>query len=274
MADETATPQCLLDFWMKNTVKEIAECAEKGLPFPPHSTDYEVAHLMLDFLFASQDASTSSLTFAIHELGLHPDVLSRVRAEQTQFRPNKETIDGDMIATLHYTWQVMKEILRVRPPATIVPYVAVKEYKMPEQNYTAPPGTVIIPSVWSSNRTGFEQPELFDPDRFDNVRQEHKKYEKNFLTFGAGPHYCLGQRYAMNNIMAFISIFVQECDFVRQETPDMHKLIYMPTIYPADGVVLSSFTRRTDSTASASKEEAQASSAPTVTATGKLEAVC
>jgi len=227
-------PSCLLDFWMVNTVKEIDNASNNGSPMPEHSTDLEVAKVTLDFLFAAQDASTSSLTFAVHELCKHPHVLQKLREEQNLLRPNKNApITPDTLAQLKYTWQVMKEVLRLRPPATIVPHITKQPFQV-DKEYTAPAGTLIVPSIWSSNRVGFEAPEAFDPDRFNDDRKEHVKYDKQFLTFGTGPHSCMGQRYAMNHIMLFISL-LSDCDFDRQKGPKSDEIMYLPTIYPADG---------------------------------------
>lgn len=231
-------PSCLIDFWMVSTLKAIKDAQENKQPRPLHSTDEEIAKIALDFLFAAQDASTSSLTFAIHELCKHPDVLEKVREEQKNIRPDPSaSITPELLTQMKYTWQVMKELLRLRPPATLALHLAKKPIQISE-DYTAPVGTLIIPSIWSSNRIGFLDPEKFDPDRFNSERMEHVKYDKNFLTFGAGPHSCLGQRYAMNHIMLFMAL-LSGMDFERADRPNKDKIMYLPTIYPADGCVLS-----------------------------------
>jgi cytochrome P450 family 710 subfamily A protein len=237
MSIEGEEPTCLLDFWMVSTLKTINEAKNNNEMTPQHSTDEEIAKITLDFLFAAQDASTSSLTFAIHELCKHPDVLEKVREEQKLLRSNLSTpITTDILTQMKYTWQVMKELLRLRPPATIALHLANKPIKISE-DYTAPKGTLIIPSIWSSNRIGYPDPEKFDPERFNSDRMEHIKFDKNFLTFGAGPHSCLGQRYAMNHIILFISLLT-DMDFQRANRSNMDQIMYLPTIYPADGCVL------------------------------------
>ena len=42
--------------------------------------------------------------------------------------------------------QVVKEVLRYRPPAPMVPHIAQAPFKLTD-GYTAPKGTMIIPSV-------------------------------------------------------------------------------------------------------------------------------
>ena len=43
----------------------------------------------------------------------------------------------------------MKEILRFRPPAPMVPQTAQQPFKLTD-NYTAPKGAMIVPSVWAA----------------------------------------------------------------------------------------------------------------------------
>jgi cytochrome P450 len=76
---------------------------------------------------------------------------AQVREEQMQFRGDDldAPITGEMINEMKYTRQCVKEILRYRPSAPMVPQMAQKPFKMTE-DYTAPAGTMIIPSLWSA----------------------------------------------------------------------------------------------------------------------------
>ena len=40
---------------------------------------------------------------------------------------------------------------------------------------------------------GFPDAQRFDPDRMSPERKEDILHAKNFLTFGHGPHYCVGE---------------------------------------------------------------------------------
>jgi len=236
-------PSCLIDFWMINTVKEITEAQENGLPAPPHSMDADIGNTILDFLFAAQDASTASLVWVMALLADHPDVLARVREEQAQVRPNDEEINADLLEKMPFTRQVMKEVLRFRPPATMVPHEAMEDFQL-TPDYVAPKGSLVIPSVLESAFQGWSDPHSFDPDRFSEERNEEAEHGKNFLTFGTGSHKCMGYQYAMNHIMAFISIMSTNCDWEHLRTAKSDEIIYLPTIYPADGCIVN-LTRRT-----------------------------
>lgn len=231
-------PECLLDFWMEKTVAEIEEAKAAGAPPPPHSSDHEVACTTLDFLFASQDASTASLTWTCAlALTGNPSILERVRKEQLAVRPNDEPVTTDLLAAMPFANQVVMELLRYRPPATLVPHIALKDFQLTD-DVAVPEGSLVVPSVWGACHQGYTNPAHFDPDRFSPERGEDRKYGKNFLTFGSGPHYCLGKQYAINHLMTFLSIMSINVDMTRHRTPESDAIVYGPTIFPGDGVVV------------------------------------
>lgn len=244
--EDTLQPECLLDFWMADTnerldayEKEKSEAADpESVPRPPHSADYEIGSTVLDFLFAAQDASSASLTWVCHFLAKNPDVLEKVRAEQRLVRPDdSEPLTLTTLNQMTYTRQVVREVLRIRAPATLVPHVALENFKL-NDDVVIPKGTLVVPSVYSSSFQGFPNPHTFDPDRFGPERKEDIKYKTNFLVFGAGPHKCLGYEYAMLHLLAFTALFVMHVDFERVYTPQSETIVYGPTIYPGDGCIL------------------------------------
>ncbi|XP_044495635.1 cytochrome P450 710A1-like [Mangifera indica] len=229
-------PSCLIDFWMQEHIKEVSAAEAAGKPPPPHSGDHEIAGHLFDFLFAAQDASTSSLLWAVSLLDSHPEVLSKVRSEVLNFwsPESNEMITADQVREMKYTQAVAREILRYRPPATLVPHIAVKDFPLTD-SYTIPKGTIVFPSVYESSFQGFTDPDRFDPDRFSEERREDQVHKRNFMVFGAGAHQCVGQRYALNHLVLFIAMFATLIDFKRQRTDGCDEIVYNPTICPKDG---------------------------------------
>ena len=56
----------------------MAEAEAANEPPPPYCTDEKMADCVMDFLFASQDASTASIVQMIVLMADHPDVFRRV----------------------------------------------------------------------------------------------------------------------------------------------------------------------------------------------------
>lgn len=231
-------PACIADFWMAETIKEIQVADATGGPEPPHSNDSEVGAHLFDFLFASQDASTSSLAWAITLLEAHPKILEKVREEQKRLRPDPlEPITPELVREMVYTTMVVKEVLRYRPPATLVPHLAKADFVLTD-NVMIPKGTIVFPSVYESSFQGFSDPEVFDPERYSPERQEDVVFKRNWLTFGTGTHQCPGQRYALNYLIIFVSLYSSLVDWTRERTPGCDDLAYTPTISPKDDALV------------------------------------
>ena len=233
MSKEGELPGCLLDYWMEKMVKMIAEAEANGTPLPEHHDDYEIACTVLDFLFASQDASTSSLVWILSHMAEHPEILERVREEQLQIRPQDEPVTHDQLLQMTFTRQVIKETLRIIPPASLVPQESQEDYQLTPE-ITIPKGTLITPSLWASSYYGYPEPHKYDPDRFSAERGEDTKYSKSFLVFGAGAHACIGKEYAINHLMTFLSIMSLNADWARRKTKESDKIVFGPTLYPGD----------------------------------------
>jgi cytochrome P450 family 710 subfamily A protein len=230
-------PSCLMDYWMQDTVREEDEAAAAaGNPPPPHASDEQIGGLVFDFLFAAQDASTSSLCWAVSTLAAHPGVLARVRAEVAAlWSPDSgEPITAAQALEMRYTQAVAREVIRIRPPATTLPHIARQPFALAE-GYTVPKGAIVFPSLYESSFQGFRDPAAFDPDRFfSEERREDVAFRRNFLAFGAGAHQCVGQRYALNHLVLFIALFASLVDFRRHATEGCDDLVYIPTIAPRD----------------------------------------
>ncbi|WCJ20518.1 Cytochrome P450 710A1 [Euphorbia peplus] len=232
-------PISLVDFWMQGTVKEISAAEAAGDPPPSHSSDEEIGGYLFDFLFAAQDASTSSLIWAVVLLESHPEVLSKVREEVLSiWSPESDSfITADQVREMKYTQTVAREVIRFRPPATLVPHIAVTDFPLTE-SYIIPKGTIVFPSLFESSFQGFSEPDRFDPDRFSEGRQEDQVFKRNFLAFGAGAHQCVGQRYALNHLVLFMAFFSTLFDFKRCKTDGCDDIVYNPTICPKDGCMI------------------------------------
>ncbi|GKA55120.1 cytochrome P450 710A11-like protein [Tanacetum coccineum] len=225
---------------LSDAVREIDLAA--GEKLSPHTSSVEIGRHLFDFLFAAQDASTSSLLWAVALLDSHLDVLSRLREEVSKIWSPElgKFITADQLREMMYTEAVAREIIRYRAPATLVPHIAGEDFALTE-TYTIPKGTIVFPSVFESSFQGFVNADQFDPDRFMEERQEDRVYKKNYLAFGDGAHQCVGQTYAINHLVLFMAIFTSLLDFKREKSEGCDDMVYVPTICPRDDckVVLS-----------------------------------
>jgi cytochrome P450 len=155
----------------------------------------EVRDQALVFLLAGHETTATALTFTLHLLGHHPDIQQRIRDEVQQVLGGRVPTAADA-ARLAYTTRVIKEAMRLYPPA----YSIARRTSTAERigGYQLPAGSVVIISPWAIHRhpRHWAQPEVFDPDRFTPDR-EAARHRYAYLPFAAGPRACIGGHFAM-----------------------------------------------------------------------------
>ena len=77
----------------------------------------------------------------------------------------------------------------------------------------------------------YERPDEFNPDRYYSGDAEEKG-AKNYLVFGTGPHYCLGQVYAQLNLALFLGKASVQLDWTHHPTPLSEEIKVFATIFP------------------------------------------
>ena len=116
-------PTCLIDFWMQEIVKKLTALSEFGettVALLLNISNVEIGSYLFVFLFAAQDASTSSLLWAVTLLDSHPKVLAKVHeeVESIWLLESDSLITGDQIMQMKYMHTVAHEILKYRAPTT------------------------------------------------------------------------------------------------------------------------------------------------------------
>ncbi|KAH7178431.1 cytochrome P450 [Fusarium sp. MPI-SDFR-AT-0072] len=237
---------CIMDAWVLSMIqserwreaeeKGEGHTVEKPTPLLRMFNDYEISQTIFTFLFASQDATSSAATWLFQVTAQRPDVLDRVREENIKVRngdPNAP-ITMDQLESLTYTRAVVRELLRWRPPVIMVPYVTKKAFPLTE-NYTVPKGSMLIPTTFMAlhDPEVYDNPSHFDPERYYSGDAEEKG-SKNYLVFGTGPHYCLGQVYAQLNLALMIGKASVMLDWKHHATPKSEEIKVFATIFPMD----------------------------------------
>ena len=235
---------CIMDGWVKSMVesqkyRELeasgASMADvvKPTPYLRDFTDYEISQTIFTFLFASQDATSSACTWLFQITAQQPEVLDKVREENLKVRggDRDQAISMDQLESMTYTQAVVKELLRYRPPVLMVPYLVKKAFPITE-SYTVPKGAMIVPTTYPALRDPevYPDPDTFNPERW--ISGDAEKGSKNWLVFGTGPHYCLGQVYATNNLALMLGKASMHLDWKHHPTPTSEDIKVFATIFP------------------------------------------
>ncbi|KAI9568845.1 cytochrome P450 [Boletus coccyginus] len=207
-------------------------------------TEEELLAQMRTILFAGHETTSNSLSWILLELARHPKMQSRLRGEVREMeaairaRGDTQFTMADFDA-MPYTSAVIKEGLRYHPVIPHVQRVAGRDDILPLSRpittesggviseIVVPKGTRIVASIAAYNRN----PELwgdnaheFNPDRWlDGVASEKKpvsivtpttfSQQNGRMTFIGGVRACLGWRFAVIEIQAFIVEIVGKFEF-------------------------------------------------------------
>lgn len=233
-------PICVMDAWCKLMHDAKTKNDEDSRILHREFSNKEISEAIFTFLFASQDASSSLACWLFQIVADRPDILEKIRKEQMEVRNNDMSteLNIELIDKMKYTNMVIKETLRYRPPVLMVPYV-VKEKFPVTPNYTAPKGSMLIPTLYPSlhDPEVYENPDEFIPERWEEGSPASEA-KKNWLVFGCGPHVCLGQTYVMITFAALLGKFALYTDFEHKITPLSEKIKVFATIFPKDDLLM------------------------------------
>lgn len=147
------------------------------------------------FLLAGHETTALALTWAFLLLSRRPDVERRLAAELDERLGGRAPTSAD-VADLPYAQAVVKEALRLYPPA----YTVAREAKVATRlgEHSVPAGSTVLLSPWVVHRDPrwYAQPDRFDPGRWEGDL-EKRLPRFAYFPFGGGPHLCIGAGFAM-----------------------------------------------------------------------------
>ncbi|KAK3590402.1 hypothetical protein CHS0354_002218 [Potamilus streckersoni] len=149
------------------------------------------------------------LTWVMLQLAQYPHIQKNVREELKLLIPNPATpLTFEVLDKLHYLTCVIKETMRLFPPVSNITRCAIHDDTI--SGYRIPAGTVINLHIGALHRMpqNWEDPETFYPERF---MEDFGAYK--FLPFIAGPHTCIGNKFAMLEMKSVLAVLVRDFEF-------------------------------------------------------------
>ncbi|XP_013101430.2 probable cytochrome P450 9f2 [Stomoxys calcitrans] len=174
-------------------------------------SDIEIAAQCLIFLFAGFETTSGAMGFAGHELMEYPEVQQKLFEEiqevdkQLQGKP----LTHEILQKMTYMDMVVSEVLRKWPVAMVSDRTCTSDY-----DYVSPISgdrisikkdeLVRIPTcALQRDAKYFESPEKLKPERF-SAENKSKIETGTYLPFGLGARNCIGKRFALLEIKAFL----------------------------------------------------------------------
>ncbi|ESR39041.1 hypothetical protein CICLE_v10027234mg, partial [Citrus x clementina] len=137
-------------------------------------------------LVGGTDTSAVTLECAMSNLLNHPDILKKARAELDTRIGHQHLIDESDLPKLPYLQSIISETLRLYPAAPLLlPHMS--SDVCPIGDFSMPRDTMLLVNAWAihRDRTLWDDPLTFKPERFQNGESEARKYGKKSLALGS-----------------------------------------------------------------------------------------
>lgn len=197
-------------------------------------TDKEVRDQVMTLMFAGHDTSTSTLSFMMHELARHPEVVQRLQAEIDEVLGEEPPTVDPLEREMPYLDMVLDEVLRLYPPAWIGPRRAVRNFEFGGHEVST--GAYVNYCSWASHRIPevFPEPEAFVPERFLPERKAALP-RGAYVPFGGGRRICIGKRFGQTEVKLVAAMLLQRLrlDALPGRTMTVRQ---MPTLSPRGGL--------------------------------------
>ena len=161
---------------------------------------------------------SSLFTSLIYILALYPAVVQEIR-DEIQKSGMKSWSHRD-VSALRYCHRVVKETLRLFPPAPFFPRAVKEDIALPHSGYIVPKGCDVWLPIHAIHHhpQHFPHPERFDPQRWTsrpcpNAAKAGPDPEGSWLPFTTGERDCIGRSIAMTEAKAFVAMLATDYDF-------------------------------------------------------------
>ncbi|GIV33544.1 MAG: cytochrome P450 [Chitinophagales bacterium] len=195
-------------------------------------SDRQLRDEAITIFLAGHETTALALTWLWYCLHAYPDIEAKVRQEARQVLAGK-TPRVEHLTQLEYTRMVIEETLRLYPPAWTIGRKALTEDRLGE--YLIPAGYNLLMPAFIVHRDPkwWDNPETFDPLRFEKDKVKTRP-RFTYFPFGGGPRLCVGNNFAMMEMLLAVSMTIQEYSFRKtdNEHPGLDPLITLRPKWP------------------------------------------
>ncbi|KAK7038502.1 cytochrome P450, partial [Favolaschia claudopus] len=200
------------------------------IPENHRMTDNEVIGQIPTFFVAGHATTSSAIAWALHELSAHPDIQAKLRAELLSVPDETPTLEE--LNALPYLDSFIRETLRLHAPVAHVARMAVADDVLPlarpaydssgRQHDTLPIKKgqnvrIAIADVNTDVAVWGPDAHEFKPERWTSplptAAETVPSVWGDLLTFFAGPHNCIGFRFALAEQKALLFVLVRALEF-------------------------------------------------------------
>lgn len=192
----------------KNRLAFLDILMDTHFTHPNYLSELEMRWEVNTFMFAGEDTISSAITFTLYLIGLHQHVQEKVYQEISDVHKSEDDISMNSLKEMKYLEWVIKESLRLYPPAPNVFRKLTTDLNT--GSYLIPRGATFFMSIYHIHR---DPDEYSDPESFIPERWATNPSFYSFIPFSAGPRNCIGQKFAMLELKTVLAYIIKKYKF-------------------------------------------------------------
>ena len=195
-------------------------------------SDAQLRDEVMTLFLAGHETTALALSWSWYLLASHPEAEKVFHAELDEVLGGRTPSVSDM-PRLKYTEMIAKEAMRLYPPAYAVGREALEETEI--GGFRVPKGTQLFAFQWVTHRDArfFDDPAAFKPERWAGEAIEQlPKYA--YFPFGGGPRQCIGNYFAMMEIVLLLATIGQRFRF--ELTGEKVEVLPVLSLRPKSGI--------------------------------------
>ena len=173
-----------------------------------HFTEKEVRDELVTLFLAGHETTAQLLTWTWYLLARNPQVRDALWAELDEVLAGQPPTLNDL-DRLPYNLQVIKEAMRVYPPAYLLARRAVSDTSIGGYEVASNTEVVIWTYMTHHDPRWYPEPEEFRPERFTPAAEAGLR-RGAYLPFGAGPRACIGRSFALMEAQLLLAALAQK----------------------------------------------------------------
>jgi len=201
----------------------------------------EVCEEILGMIIGGHETSATALTWFWYELNQHPDVEEKV-LDEINAVVGDEPLKKEHLSELKYTNWVIQETMRLHPPFWFENRNTTVDVDL--GGSVVPKGSMVVFSRYSLQRNPdfWENPDDFDPSRFDPENTHNPGVTCAHIPFGGGPRVCIGRHFAMMELLVIVATVLRSYR-VSVDPSDRHSMSAKLTMAPRHGLLVTATKR-------------------------------
>lgn len=207
-------------------------------------SDAQLRDEVMTLFLAGHETTALALSWSWYLLATNPEAERKFHAELDEVLGGRVPEVSDL-PNLKFTEMIAKEAMRLYPPAYAIGREAIEDTEL--GGYAVPRKTQLFAFQWITHRDPryFERPDDFVPERWAGESiQSLPKYA--YFPFGGGPRQCIGNYFAMMEIVLLLATIGQRFRF---SVVEGYKVEVLPvlSLRPKNGIKVKLIHRSHDS---------------------------